>query len=84
MKRYAIVSNARDRQEAEAYLPDNYRVIYEEKAEDELRPRFVIAGEDVAGWTLDAYVTPRYHSGLIWTTEVDLSHPIFKRIEVRA
>lgn len=29
MKRYAMIKNARSRSEAEAYLPDNYKVIYE-------------------------------------------------------
>lgn len=29
MIRYALVKNARSRREAEAYLPDNYKVIFE-------------------------------------------------------
>lgn len=29
MIRYALVKNARSRREVEAYLPDNYRVVYE-------------------------------------------------------
>lgn len=85
MKRYAIVRNARDRREAEAYLPGNYEVIHEgEETFGENGPTFslvqVIAGEDVAGWTLDDYVIPRYASGLIWAEEIDLSHPLMKEI----
>jgi hypothetical protein len=92
MKRYAIVRNARSRSEAEAYLPDNYRVIHEhlwtryagavDGPTDTLV--FVIEGEDRAGWTLDGYVIPRYASGLIWAEEIDLSHPIMKQIPVNA
>ena len=40
----------------------------------------VIGGRDVAGWTLDAYVIPRLASGLYFATEIDLSHPAFKRL----
>lgn len=89
--RYALVRNARDRDHAEAYLPDNYEVIHEavERNErfssrhgavvrDELV--FVIAGRDAYGWTLDDYVIPRYASGLIWVEEIDLSHPVMKEI----
>lgn len=77
MKRYAIVKNARDRKELEAYLPDNYKVVYEyigaRYFEDDGRPLD-------AGWTLDGYVIPRLGSGLIWAKEIDLSHPIMKQI----
>jgi len=83
MKRYAIVVNA-TRSEAEAYLPENYRVIHEAVFGPEdgrtLRPTFVIEGVDRAGWTLDAYVIPRYASGLIGCQEIDLSHPIMREI----
>ena len=40
----------------------------------------VIAGRDVAGWTLDAYVIPRLASGLYFAAEVDLSHPALKQL----
>lgn len=90
MKRYAIVRNARTRREAEAYLPDNYRVIHERETQTRGasggvvggRPvrEFVIEGEDSAGWTLDSYVIPRYASGLIGCEEIDLSHPIMKAV----
>jgi hypothetical protein len=89
MKRYAIVRNARGRSEAEAYLPDNYRVVHEGEAEERKdpawkrptkRPVFVIEGEDRFGWTLDGYVIPRYASGLIFAEEIDLSHPIMKQV----
>lgn len=109
MIRYALVKNARSRSEAEAYLPDNYKVVYEfvsagyDADDNPLRPAdasereryevspherlhlgFVIAGEDKAGWTLDDYVKPRYASGLIWATEIDLSHPIMKHVPADA
>jgi hypothetical protein len=53
--RYALVSADVDR--VAAYLPDDYRVI------GSVDSRTVIAGRDVAGWTLDAYVIPRLASG---------------------
>jgi hypothetical protein len=87
MKRYAIVSNARSRSEVEAYLPDNYKIVYEYVSMDERDARtkttpnrWVVEGEDVAGWTLDGYVIPRYASGLIGCEEIDLSHPIMKEV----
>lgn len=92
--RYAIVRNARSEAEAAVYLPENYRVLWagvEQRREfcstsptgDVLRDEqlvFVIQGKDVAGWTLDGYVIPRYASGLVWAEEIDLSHPIMKRV----
>lgn len=90
MIRYAIVKNARTRREAEAYLPDNYRVIHDHLTRTRgtaggvvggrVVHELVIAGEDVAGWTLDTYVIPRYASGLIACEEIDLSHPIMKSV----
>lgn len=93
MKRYAIVKNAHTQREAGAYLPDNYKVIHEYESADgwtyvsgepqaklNTHTCFVIEGEDVAGWTLDDYVIPRYASGSIYATEIDLSHPIMKDI----
>lgn len=97
MKRYAIIRNASDRQQAEAYLPGNYEVVgelVEQRREfcsvspdgtvlrDE-QTVFVIEGEDSHGWTLDGYVIPRYASGLIGCEEIDLSHPAMKQIEQR-
>lgn len=93
MKRYAIVKNARSRSEAEAYLPDNYKVIHEFESADgyhyendkpvsalSTHTCYVIEGEDKAGWTFETYVQPRYASGQIYATEIDLSHPIMKVI----
>jgi hypothetical protein len=62
--RYATVKGARSEREAKAYLPENYRLLGEYKGV------FVIAGEDVAGWTLDGYVIPRYGSGLMACREI--------------
>lgn len=63
------------------YLPSNYEVIYREVTAD--RPeggQTVIAGRDRAGWSLDAYVLPRLASGNYFGMEIDLSHPVMKRI----
>jgi hypothetical protein len=67
--RYATVRNARTRREAEAYLPHNYRIVFEGTPTPTGMSCFVIEGEDDHGWTLDGYVIPRYASGLIWATE---------------
>lgn len=98
MIRYAIVKNARTQKEVEAYLPANYRVVGEvieqERAFSCVAPGgsivteekllFVIEGTDKAGWTLDGYVSPRLASGLIYTDEIDLSHPVMKVIPIDA
>jgi hypothetical protein len=64
--RYAKVSKslARDDQIAR-YLPGNYQII---ESCDEYA---IVAGADVAGWTLDKYVMPRLSSGLITSEEVE-------------
>lgn len=86
MKRYAIVRNANSRREAAAYLPENYQIIHETEDDRVLlrpgtpRPLFVIAGEDRYGWSLDSYVIPRFASGLIAVEEIDLSHPLMKKV----
>lgn len=93
MKRYAIVRNADDRRQAEAYLPDNYSIMAElvereqrfscvapEGVEAKDKLVFVIEGVDYAGWTLDGYVVPRFASGLIWAEEIGLDHEVMKAI----
>lgn len=84
MKRYAIVWHARNRRHVEAYMPDNYRVIHEAlgwQLTDGIPTEvYVIAGEDVAGWTLDGYIIPRLQSGNFVAEEIDLSHPIMKEV----
>lgn len=95
MKRYAIIKNAESRKQLESYLPANYEVIYEfdsadgyryDEHDNPIQPPlrthngFVIAGEDHAGWTFEDYVRPRLASGLIYATEIDLSHPIMKNV----
>ena len=50
--------------EAAAYLPQNYKVV------DQDKDTITIEGEDFAGWTLDGYVIPRLGSGLIFAEEV--------------
>lgn len=79
--RYAIIRNADSRRHADAYLPDNYRIIHEYE-HDGGGLQFVIEGKDAYGWTLDGYVIPRYASGLVWVEEIDLSHPIMREIPI--
>lgn len=62
--RYAIVKGARSEREVKAYLPENYRLM------GAYKDAFVIVGEDVAGWTLEGYVIPRYGSGLMACREL--------------
>lgn len=50
------------------YLPSNYQVV-EVPALDNPYGDIVIAGVDIAGWTLDGYVIPRLASGLIHAEE---------------
>jgi hypothetical protein len=61
--RYAIVKGG-TAEAAAAYLPGNYSVV------GTYDVNVVIAGEDVAGWTLDDYVIPRLASGLYFATEL--------------
>lgn len=74
MKRYAIVRGASSQRQLENYLPANYIVIHDDVG------LFVIEGTDYAGWTLDAYVSPRLGSGNMSCEEIDLSHPVMKTI----
>jgi len=69
MKRYALISNARTGKEVAAYLPDNYKITNDETGlyfDGEI----FVEGEDVAGWTLDAYVIPRLASGNLVAKEM--------------
>jgi hypothetical protein len=70
MTRFATVRNARSAREVWAYLPGNYNIVGGDMGAPG-SPVYVIAGEDVAGWTLDGYVVPRLASGTIIATEVD-------------
>lgn len=68
--RYAVVGNG-DRETIAAYLPSNYQVIDVNPADEEWPAgSVIIAGVDVAGWTLDGYVIPRLGSGLMYAREV--------------
>ena len=54
--------------EVAAYLPMHYKVLNStEKDGDDC---LLIAGEDVAGWTLDGYIIPRLGSGMIHCEEI--------------
>lgn len=77
--RYAILRNADSYRQANAYLPENYTVIWQFE-HDGSGTQFVVEGQDAYGWTLDGYVIPRCHSGNIWVEEIDLSHPIMREI----
>lgn len=78
MVRYAIVNNATVGA-VSAYLPGNYEVIFTFENERG-NEACVIAGTDSCGWTLNDYVMPRLASGMYGCEEIDLSHPIMKRI----
>ena len=87
IKRYALVTSRTTLEQLPAYMPANYEAIW--TGEDAARPGekapsylAVIAGHDVAGWTLDDYVIPRLASGLYFANEIDLSHPVMKRVSV--
>ena len=86
MTRYALITTTSDRDNVAAYLPSNYRVIHTEPrdltdtATREGWKSVVIEGKDTCGWTLDSYVLPRLASGNLHAVEIDLSHPVMKRI----
>jgi hypothetical protein len=78
--RLAIIHHA-ERDVLASYLPANYRIAFKVTGDCRLdhkraNPRypdcFLVAGEDVAGWTLDAYVLPRLASGLYTGEEITL------------
>lgn len=78
-KRYAlVVTNQPDA--VAAYMPDNYEVMAIFPADRFGKSGVVIGGRDSHGWTLDDYVIPRLASGLHFATEIDISHPIMKRV----
>jgi hypothetical protein len=66
--RYAIV--AARRTAVDPYLPAGYVTVVESDTDGQ--PRTLIAGQDIAGWTLDDYVLPRLASGLHFGEEI---HP---------
>jgi hypothetical protein len=68
-KRHAVITGARSAQEVEAYLPGNYGIVGHE-SDPHSGLEFLIEGEDVAGWTLDGYVIPRFASGLMTCREL--------------
>lgn len=69
--RYAIVTADAGRgEQIRAYLPDNYRLVGRTPIGGSNRVRFLIAGRDLMGWTLDDYVLPRLASGMYYGEEV--------------
>jgi hypothetical protein len=69
--RYALVSEDAGKQETvAAYLPDNYTIVGRTAIRHTNTVQFLIAGRDVAGWTLDDYVIPRLASGMYYAEEV--------------
>lgn len=79
MTRYALVTGGRSAHEVGAYLPANYRVIFE-GSNSTYRRFHIIGGEDRHGWTLDQYVLPRLASGLIAGEEISPDHPVMKEM----
>lgn len=72
MKRFATVRGADNEKHLDAYIDGtDYEII------GRMDDVFIIAGEDVAGWTLDDYVIPRLASGLIFAEEI--IRPVFER-----
>ena len=65
MTRFAIVKGFNSEREVAAYLPFNYHVVGIHDNDTA-----VIAGVDVAGWTLEDYVIPRFGSGLMACREL--------------
>lgn len=65
-RRAAVGGSGLDRERLERFLPSNYRVV--EQLGD---ARWIIAGRDHAGWTLDDYVLPRLASGSIYGRELE-------------
>ena len=70
--RYATVRGADNEKHLNTYIDGtDYEII------GRMGDVFIIAGEDVAGWTLDDYVIPRLGSGLIFAEEI--IEPVFER-----
>lgn len=67
------------------YLPSGYSVMWAGPASDlglhtDYRHAAIVAGVDVAGWTLDGYVLPRLASGLHYGRELEWDDPIVEDI----
>ena len=72
--RAAIVTDGADSLEhVQQYLPDNYEAVthyVKPLGAENYGEVIIIAGQDIAGWTLDGYVIPRLASGLIGAEEI--------------
>lgn len=72
--RAAIVTGGADSlEQVKNYLPDNYEAVahyVKPLGADRYGQVIIIAGQDIAGWTLDGYVIPRLMSGLIGAEEI--------------
>ena len=81
MKRYGLVAGLGCTSKlVAAYLPANYKVIYEITGPAPTGHLVVIEGIDNYGWGLDSYVIPRLASGCLGCREIDLSHPVMSEI----
>lgn len=70
-RRYALVSaDAGKQDQIAAYMPGNYSIVGRTAIGGTNLVQFLIAGSDVAGWTLDDYVIPRLASGLYFAEEI--------------
>lgn len=69
--RYALVTAEAGKQsQIAAYLPGNYEVVGRTAIGGSNTVKFLIAGRDSCGWTLDGYVIPRLASGMYFAEEV--------------
>ena len=91
--RYALVrGNGLTVARVAAYLPSNYRCLGLavdhpfKRLPDYEEPVVVIAGRDRqgGGFGLDDFIMPRLASGCLGCTEIDLSHPVMKQIDIDA
>lgn len=69
--RYALVKvDVGKVEQLKAYMPGNYEVVGRTPIGASNTVSVLIAGRDVAGWTLDGYVIPRLASGLYYAEEI--------------
>lgn len=69
--RYALVKvDVGKVEQLKAYMPGNYEVVGRTPIGGSNTVSVLIAGRDVAGWTLDGYVIPRLASGMYYAEEI--------------
>lgn len=69
--RYALVTAEAGKQsQLAAYMPENYEIVGRTAIGGTNTVKFLIAGRDSCGWTLDGYVIPRLASGMYFAEEI--------------